>query len=569
MKIDLSEMAANRFTIVRTYTEPSEDLIELADEWSLKLFAGIHFDDWRYLVGGSRRQQRSLLRNARVDIEQAARRMRGAETVAAVSIANEVPADVVRWMGTDAVAHALGELADAVHDVDDEMLVTYGNYPSTEYLQVEGLDFVTFNVFLEEDEPFRRYLSRLQHLAGNLPLVIGELGVHVVDDGSAQAAVLDSHLSTVIERGCAGYCVFSWTDEWWVGDEAVDGWRFGLTTSERVPRPALDPVALWNTRDVRDIDVQWPSISVVICAYNAEATLDECLRHTVALDYPKLEIIVVDDGSTDATPSIAASYPEVRLLTCPHRGLATARNAGIRAARHEIVAYLDSDAYPTPEWPHFLALGFDRATTAGCGGPNVGPPHDGLAAQRVSQAPGGPAHVLLDDDRAEHIPGCNMAFWWDTLVELDGFDPIFTTAGDDVDLCWRLLDHGGEIAFHPAALVWHHRRGSIRAYLRQQRGYGRSEAVVETRHPARFSRFGSAHWRGAIYGGGALPARESVYRGVLGTAPFQSIYRTGHTWMTVAYQLGVPMAVFTLAAAAVLAPIVGGGWLAGAALTAA
>jgi hypothetical protein len=217
-------------------------------------------------------------------------------------------------------------------------------------------------------------------------------------------------------------------------------------------------------------------------------------------------------------------------------------------AHHEVVAYLDSDAYPTPEWPYFLSLGFDRPGTAGCGGPNVGPPKDGSAAERVSQAPGGPVHVLLDDDRAEHIPGCNMAFWRDTLVELGGFDPIFTTAGDDIDLCWRLLDHGDEIGYHPAALVWHHRRGSIRAYLRQQRGYGRSEALVETRHPARFTRLGSARWRGAIYGG-ALAARESVYRGVLGAAPFQSIYRTGRTALTVAYQIGTPIVVFTLAAA--------------------
>lgn len=166
-------------------------------------------------------------------------------------------------------------------------------------------------------------------------------------------------------------------------------------------------------------------------------------------------------------------------------------------------------------------------------------------------------HVLLSDDRAEHIPGCNMAFWTDVLAEVGGFDPVYTSAGDDVDLCWRVLDRGWEIGFHPAALVWHHRRPGLRPYLRQQRGYGRSEALVEARHPDRFTRTGSARWRGFIYDSFPLPIRrQRVYHGMYGAAAFQSVYRHGGYALDLAHQVGVPVAVLGLltAPAGLLSP---------------
>jgi O-antigen biosynthesis protein len=153
-------------------------------------------------------------------------------------------------------------------------------------------------------------------------------------------------------------------------------------------------------------------------------------------------------------------------------------------------------------------------------------------------------HVLLSDDRAEHVPGCNMAFWREALVNLGGFDPIFETAGDDVDVCWRLLDRGWEIGFHPAAVVWHHRRASARAYLRQQRAYGRSEALVEARHPERFTGLGTARWLGTIYTpSGPRGGRPRIYRGPFGASPFQSVYRRKSHGADIANQLGVPVGV--------------------------
>jgi glycosyltransferase involved in cell wall biosynthesis len=560
---DLAAMREVGFNVVRTYTLPTEDMLEVASERGMFILPDVFYPDWRYLIGASRRQQRRVARTAREQVREAAQLLAGNEQIVGLSLGNEVPADVLRWHGTSVVADTLRELAETVREEDPNRLVTYANYPTAEYLPLESLDFLLFNVFLERREDFRRYLTRLQLLAGDRPLVLGEVGF-AAGAGAAgereQAEVLDWQLRTAIERGVAGTCVFSWTDEWWVGGEPVNGWGFGLTREDRSPRPALEVATRWNQRTVRDLYHVWPSLSVIICAHNAEATLDECLRHTCALEYPELEVIVVDDGSTDSTPEIAARYPGVKLVGTDHGGLANARNEGFRAASGELIAYLDSDAYPTPEWPYYLALGLDAHDIGGVGGPNLPPPDDPPGAHVVARSPGGPVHVLISDDRAEHIPGCNMAFWKSVLSEVGGFDPIYRAAGDDVDLCWKLLDREWKIGFHPSAVVWHHRRPGLRAYLRQQRTYGRSEALVEARHPERFTPAGTARWRGRIYNS-LTPALTSqrIYRGEYGTAAYQSVYQAGGHLLDLVHQIGVPAAVLLLLTAplALISPWLG------------
>ena len=162
------------------------------------------------------------------------------------------------------------------------------------------------------------------------------------------------------------------------------------------------------------------------------------------------------------------------------------------------------------------------------------PPVDsGRVAQCVANAPGGPTHVLTSDREAEHIPGCNMAIRKDSLQRIDGFDPQFRAAGDDVNVCWRILENGERIAFSPGAVVHHHRRATVRGYLRQQRGYGRAEALLERKHPDKYSPTGHVSWSGRLYGNGSAQHRGGwrwrVYYGGWGTAAFQPLYgpRTG------------------------------------------
>jgi hypothetical protein len=152
-----------------------------------------------------------------------------------------------------------------------------------------------------------------------------------------------------------------------------------------------------------------------------------------------------------------------------------------------------------------------------------------MIAESVANAPGGPAHVLISDQTAEHIPGCNMAFRRDALLEVGGFDSIFRAAGDDVDLCWKIQAAGKTIGFHPSAIVWHHRRNSVKAYWKQQKGYGKAEALLEEKWTQKYNSFGHATWNGRIYGSGVtLPLRlekERIFHGTWGTALFQSIYQ--------------------------------------------
>jgi glycosyltransferase involved in cell wall biosynthesis len=547
IRVDLTAIKVSGFNVVRTYTAPPADFLSIAAAHDIRVIAGIFYPDWRYLVGNGRRGRFRVASEAAAQVRTDVRRLSGRPEVLAVCIGNEVPADAIRWVGHKNVAAVLDGLVDLAHEIDPEMLVTYGQYPTSEYMTLDRTDIVMFNVFLERREDFRRYLNRLHNLAGDRPLLLGEIGCHVDNSAGseeAQAVRIEEQIRVALERGAAGTCVFAWTDEWHVGGSRVEGWRFGLTRADRSPRPALARVAAAQAMSVAELDWPWPSLSVVVCAWNSAATLDECLDHVCALDYPDLEVLVIDDGSTDSTAEIPARHKRARVVSIPHGGLSVARNTGISLAKGELIAFVDSDAYPSPEWPYYLALGMDRSNVVGVGGPNLPPASDPPKAQAVVRAPGGPSHVLLTDDRAEHIPGCNMAFWRQALVEVGGFDPIYTTAGDDVDLCWRLLDRGNAIAYHPAALVWHHRRGGRRSYLRQQRGYGRAETLVAARHPDRFTGLGGARWRGALYNGfPPLLAGQPIYRGRFGTATFQSIYRGPSHNLDVVHQAGIPTAV--------------------------
>jgi glycosyltransferase involved in cell wall biosynthesis len=530
---DFGAMAASGFNTVRVYTPPPPDLVELAARHDLRLLVGLHYHDLRSEAGTSRAARRRVRDDAFRAVDEAMSRLAGRPEVLAVSVGNEVPGDLVRLHGRTRVERLLDSIVTRVHDADPTIPVTYTNYPTTEYLEVPGVDVVTFNVFLEDPDAFRRYLRHLQVAAGPRPVVLTELGLAAgVHGDEAQAGALRWQLATVDEEGLAGATVFAWTDEWGVAGAPVEGWGFGLTRDDRSPRPALDVARDWASRPLRELRRHWPRVSVIVCAYNEEATIRSCLDSLDRCDYPDLEVVVCDDGSLDATRQIAREYP-FKLLTLAHGGLSRARNAGLDAASGDVVAYLDADAACHPQWPYYLALSLEEPDVVATGGPNL--PFDGgpLAERAVALSPGAPTEVLIGDDRAEHVPGCNMAFRADALRGIGGFDPVYTSAGDDVDVCWKLLDGGGAIAFTPAAQVRHHRRNTVAGYLRQQRGYGRAERLLVAEHPHWFNRLGQARWTGFIYGNvGVLPRllRPVVYHGPMGTAPYQTVTaRPAHT----------------------------------------
>jgi GT2 family glycosyltransferase len=522
---DFRGMAGLGINAVRTYTVPPVWVLDAAARHGLKVMVGlpweqhIAFLDDRGVAGAIERR-----------VREAVRACAAHPAVLCFTVGNEIPTHIARWYGPKPIAAFLERLCRAVKREDPGALVTYANYPSTEYLDLPFLDFVSFNVYLESQSKLEPYLARLQNIAGERPLVIAEVGLDSLRNGeAAQARVLEWQVRTTFAAGCAGIFVFAWTDEWYRGGYEVTDWAFGVTTRGRAEKPAAGVLRQAFGEVPFPSGTPWPKVSVVICTYNGGRTIRQAVEGALALDYPDYEVIVVDDGSRDRVPQIVGEYGDaVRVIRTENRGLSAARNTGMRAAAGEVVAYLDDDAWPDRQWLKYLAATFLRTNHVGVGGPNVAPPDDGFRARCVAHAPGGPNHVLLTDAVAEHIPGCNMAFRKSALEAIGGFDEGFRIAGDDVDVCWRLQDARGTLGFSPAAMVWHRRRDSIRAYWRQQLNYGRAEAMLERKWPHKYNALGNPTWEGRLYGKGLLLAlgwrHARIYHGTWGTALFQSVY---------------------------------------------
>jgi O-antigen biosynthesis protein len=519
---DFEAMAEAGINSLRTYEAPPTWLLDMAQAHGLKVMVGLAWEQHVAFLDDPGRADAIVARVAAQVRECAAH-----PAILCYSVGNEIPAPIVRWHGKREIERFLERLYWEAKAEDPGALVTYVNYPSTEYLELPFLDLTAFNVFLEDERTYESYLARLQNLSGDRPLLITEVGIDSRRNGEAvQAKTLEWQVRHAFGTGAAGVFVFAWTDEWHRGGHDVTDWDFGLVDRERRPKPALSSIRRAFAAAPFAAAGPWPRVSVIVCTHNGQATLAECLARLTTLKYPDFEVIAVDDGSSDASAEIAKAYG-ARLVETGHRGLSHARNVGIAHASGEIVAFLDDDAYPDQDWLYYIAASLRANGHAGVGGPNIAPDDDGLVAECVAAAPGGPIHVLISDREAEHVPGCNMAFRKSALEEVGGFDERFRVAGDDVDVCWRLQESGRTLGFSAGAVVMHRRRDSVRRYLRQQYGYGEAEALLERKWPSRYNRAGSSRWSGRIYDSPAMgPSRRRpmIRYGTWGGGLFQSIY---------------------------------------------
>jgi GT2 family glycosyltransferase len=466
-------------------------------------------------------------------VREGVRACAGHSAVLCYAVGNEIPSPVVRWSGRRATERFLERLYRACKAEDPDALVTYVNYPSTEYVALPFVDFVCFNVYLERPDRLEAYLARLQNLAGDRPLVLAELGLDSRRNGEArQAEVLDWQLRSALGGGCAGVFVFSWTDEWHRGGHDVDDWDFGLVDRERRPKPALAAVAAAFADGPFVPDATWPRMSVVVCTYNGSRTIDDCLDGLARQTYADHEVIVVDDGSTDHTAALVEAWlprmprlpprahPQRRALERPQRRDARGRGGGALLHRRRRAA--------RPGLAPLHGRGVPPHHARGDGRPERPP------ARRRARRRGGGERPRRSDPRARgrHArrarPGCNFSVRRSALAAIGGFDATFRVAGDDVDVCWRLQEAGGTIGFCPAAFVWHHRRNSVRTYWRQQKGYGKAEALLEAKWPEKYNAAGHVTWGGRLYGlrlhEALLRRHGRIYHGVWGSAPFQSLY---------------------------------------------
>lgn len=228
-----------------------------------------------------------------------------------------------------------------------------------------------------------------------------------------------------------------------------------------------------------------PDVSVVVPTWNRADRLARLLPHLQALaESDRIEVVIVDDGSTDHTPSVLAGAVWAHTITQANRGAAGARNTGWRAAQAPVVAFLDDDCVPADGWP--LAL-LDR----------LEPGVDGVGG-RIRGAGGSALDAFIEVERlvdhgkdtaegVDYLITANAVFRVAALAAVDGFDEAFPgAAGEDVDLSWRIRDHGGRLA-RGDALVLHDHRTSLGEVLRTYRGHGRARALLEARHPGRTS----------------------------------------------------------------------------------
>jgi glycosyltransferase involved in cell wall biosynthesis len=245
-----------------------------------------------------------------------------------------------------------------------------------------------------------------------------------------------------------------------------------------------------------DPDVHWPGVTVVVAAYNAAATLRACLDSLRALDYPVVEILVVDDGSTDETAAIAHAGG-ARVLVSPRGGPAAARNIGVEQATHDIVAFTDADCVVPGHWLRALVDGLRTSRAAGAGGPqrNVFTSHAGESARDLDLF-FSLASVIADYTRAddephevEHNASCNVAYVRHTLVEVGGFTPGLYP-GEDVDLDYRLRRLGYRCFYVPEAWVEHHRPGTREWFAGMMRRYGQAQRTLVDR----YGRFRPLHY---------------------------------------------------------------------------
>jgi len=220
--------------------------------------------------------------------------------------------------------------------------------------------------------------------------------------------------------------------------------------------------------------------SVIVPVYNAEKTIGKCLAGLLAQKTADTEIIVVDDGSHDATRDMAQSKG-VRVLTQTNRGAAAARNLGAENARGDIVLFIDGDCEPDSNWiPAMIAPLRDSEIVGACG------------MKRTHQRGLIPRFIQLEFDyrydreremrHIDFIDSGTAAYRREIFLKCGGFDTTLSDA-EDTDLSYRLSEQGYRMAFSNGAIVYHAHPESLIEYLRRKFVYGYWRSQVYARYP--------------------------------------------------------------------------------------
>ena len=229
------------------------------------------------------------------------------------------------------------------------------------------------------------------------------------------------------------------------------------------------------------------AVGFYIPAYNAESTIADCMRAVLKQTYPVKEIVVVDDGSTDRTVSIASRYPVRIIRHQKNRGLAAARNTAVRALRQEFIASIDADCLPEPAWLVQLMQRFNDPKVGGVGG-RLRERYASLVSDQWRSV-----HMKQHWDEAMSRPpflfGSNTVFRRRALVKVGLYKESLHNNYEDVNVSRRLQKHGYALVYNPKAVVRHIKQDDLSsvlntfwrwnwAYYRQRRFYSRAKAFA-------------------------------------------------------------------------------------------
>ncbi|QOR72532.1 glycosyltransferase family 2 protein [Ruania alkalisoli] len=217
-----------------------------------------------------------------------------------------------------------------------------------------------------------------------------------------------------------------------------------------------------------------PWVSVIVPAYNEGPVLNGCVRSLITNGYERLEVVIVDDGSTDDTPAVAAElaarYPQVRLVRQENAGKGAALNRGIAVAGGEVLLFVDSDGIFAPGAVAEMLRGFDRPDVgAVCGDDrpvNLNRIQTRLLAILSHAGTGMVRRALTMIGCLPIVSGNVGAFPREVISEIGGFDE--TTVGEDLELTWRVHRAGYRVVFRPRALVYAESPSTIRTLWRQR-----------------------------------------------------------------------------------------------------
>jgi O-antigen biosynthesis protein len=251
------------------------------------------------------------------------------------------------------------------------------------------------------------------------------------------------------------------------------------------------------------------SISVAVPIRNAVRTLPYCLEALARLDPMPREILLINNGSTDGSHELLRAFARaqgdrVRVVEEPRRGISRARNAGIRAATGQVIAWTDADCAPSSAWLHHLVQPFSDPTIGGVAGRVLAAPASTLVERFCGlytfQTPGVPARQSCWTPRTGGYAGANFAVRRVLAEDLGGYDEQIVNWGEDYDFCARLYARGASITYTPDAQVFHYHRATLLGMMRQAFGQGRSHSYLLARHVTHgllleLPRF-SIHWQG-------------------------------------------------------------------------